>query len=107
MKNQKEYQTKKELVKFMGDAYMASKKRIDIYEFTDNKGNDPGYLNDLEYVFRIDRVLQDCSDDTKKIIRHDFLQRSEAGWYKSLYSPSSYYRLKRRAVEEFMHCLNN
>lgn len=105
MKKAKDYQTQKKLVEFIGNAYMASRKRIDIYEFS-GVHNDPGYLNDIAYVHSIERTLQDCSNDTKQIITRDFLQRSETGWYKNFYSSSSYYRLKRRAVEEFMHCLN-
>jgi hypothetical protein len=106
IKKPKDYQTQKKLLQFMGDTYIASKKRIDLYEFSGARGNDPSYLNDIAYVHSIDRTLQDCSNDTKNIIRHDFLEKSETGWYRVFYNPSSYYRLKRRAVEEFMHCLN-
>jgi len=54
----------------------------------------------------IEHVMENCSSDTVCIIKHDFLNQSPRKWYCNYYAKSSYYRLKKEAVEEFVRCLD-
>ena len=54
----------------------------------------------------IEHVMENCSSDTVCIIKHDFLDQSPRNWYCNYYAKSSYYRLKKEAVEEFVRCLD-
>ena len=54
----------------------------------------------------IEHVMENCTADTICIIKHDFLDQSPRNWYCNYYAKSSYYRLKKEAVEEFVRCLD-
>lgn len=63
------------------------------------------YRDALNYVTTIDRTLQDCSNDTRLIITQGFLNNGDPGWYDSYYSRNTYYRLRKKAVSEFLNGL--
>ncbi|MGM9941751.1 MAG: MG284/MPN403 family protein [Bulleidia sp.] len=64
------------------------------------------YNDAAEYVQRVDRALQDCSSDTRFIIRNGFLKNSESKWYMNYFSRNTFYRLRRKAVSEFLTTLD-
>ncbi len=45
-------------------------------------------------------------DSSSRLALHDFLNQSPRNWYCNYYAKSSYYRLKKEAVEEFVRCLD-
>ena len=101
------YEEEKKIVKYLGSIYQNSKKRMDILSYSGRVcENEPSYQNDLEYVRTINRILSDCSRDTRYIIMREYLMNSESDWYLDVYSRGTYYRLKKRAVNEFIRCLN-
>lgn len=103
----KTYEEMKGIMKYIGKIYKRAKKRVDVLHFNNCiEENWPVYDNDTQLIHLIDRTLLDCSNDTKNIIRHDYLQLSNPHWYESYYSRSSYYRLKKKAIEEFLGSLN-
>lgn len=94
-------------IRYIGSIYKRSRKRMDIYEFQNCvKENQEAYSCDQGLVHLIDRTLQDCSAETKCIIRKEYLETNPTDWYTEYFAKSSYYRLKKLALEEFMHCLN-
>lgn len=100
------YDEEKNIVKYIGSEYQDSKKRMDILSYGDCVcENSEDYQNNLAYVRTINRVLSDCSQDTRSIIMHEFLTNSEANWYLDYYSRGTFYRLKKRAIKEFLRCL--
>ena len=100
----RDYETQKNMLRYIGDMYRRSRREIDCCRF--DSVMPAGLANDRQLVYLIDRALEDCSNDTKLIIRNDFLKKSEPQWYRNYYNATTYYRRRRRAVEEFMHCLN-
>lgn len=63
------------------------------------------YEQQCDFVFLIESRLQKCSKRTREIIENDFLLEAEKGWYLRRYSSSTYYRLKAKALIEFLNCV--
>ncbi|HCY07198.1 MAG TPA: hypothetical protein DHS57_08155 [Erysipelotrichaceae bacterium] len=102
--------TNKELekiVKHIGETYRKSVLRREI-----NAGimqineNSKAYKNDSDFIFAIDCYLNECSRDTKCIIENEYLKKKESLWYLDYYTKSTYYRLKKKAIIEFINCMN-
>ena len=98
---------KEKICIYIGKIYMRARRRIDIYEIARCvRENQKCYDNDQQFVRMIDRSLEDCTPDTRKIIRKEFLEMQNTLWYMDFYSKSTYYRLRRRAIDEIIQCLN-
>ena len=69
--------------------------------------NRQDYDDAAEYVHTVDRALQDCSSDTRFIIRNGFLKNNEPDWYMSFYTRNTFYRLRKKAMTEFLTTLKN
>ncbi len=107
MKEESTYTKNKTIAKYIGKEYQRAKQRMDILEFSNSvERNAEVYHRDMTFVHTIDRLLFDCSRTTRLIVQHEFLANDEAEWFLDYYSRSTYYRMKRKAVEEFVNCLN-
>jgi len=54
---------------------------------------------------RFDSVIANFSkEEYKRIITKDFIEHADNHWWMSYYSKSTYYRLKREAMIEFLIC---
>ncbi len=94
------------IVKYIGKVYRRSKKRRDVFEYQKCiRENQALYDNDGSLIMLIDRTLMDCSKETQCIIRNEFLEIPEDMWYLPFFSRSAYYRLRKKALAEFMNCL--
>ncbi|MBQ1318117.1 MAG: hypothetical protein IIY53_08785 [Solobacterium sp.] len=94
------------IVKYIGKVYRRSKKRRDVFEYQKCiRENQALYDNDGSLIMLIDRTLMDCSKETQCIIRNEFLEIPEDMWYLPFFSRSAYYRLRKKALVEFMNCL--
>lgn len=101
-------QDKKTVMKYIGSVYCRCCRRLESIEIGGNADRShEAYHDDLELIHLIDSTLQACEKNTRCIIRHDFLSaNNEKDWYQEFYSRSSYYRLRRMAIDEFIRCLN-
>lgn len=107
MKDDK-YATQKILLKSIGRCYRDSKRRMDLCEMEHTvQRNLSQYRNDASFVGYIDRVLKDCDERTRLIIRNEYLQKPKQDWYEGIYSKSAYYRNKKIAVKQFDQVLNS
>ena len=103
-----ELEEAKVAMKHLGHLYRRYRKEMDILEFNHAvQENYPTYSANADFVYRMDRNLRECSKDTRCIILNDYLLKSDPGWFTEYYSRSTYYRLKRKAVKEFVDCLNS
>ena len=94
------------IVKYIGKVYRRSKKRRDVFEYQKCiRENQALYDNDGSLIMLIDRTLMDCSKETQCIIRNECLEIPEDMWYLPFFSRSAYYRLRKKALVEFMNCL--
>lgn len=61
-----------------------------------------GKKRDYELLIEmIDMIHKRVNEDSLLILEKQFLNFQERGWWQNYYSRSTYYRLKRNAVEEF------
>lgn len=95
--------SKRKLVERIGSCYRRSRKRQDLMNNTGCiRENARLYHADADLIYLVDRTLKDCTKDTQNIIRHEFLEVSDPYWYEAYYSRSTFYRLKREAIDEFL-----
>lgn len=94
------------IVSYIGKVYRRSRKRRDVFEYQKCiRENQAVYDNDGSLIMLIDRTLMDCSKETQCIIRNEFLEIPEDMWYLPFFSRSAYYRLRKKALAEFLNCL--
>ena len=78
------------------------------------------YLNHLEvseaqtvkplekvYVYCIEQSLQELSEDERLILTKENLENTSKNWWMEYFSKSTYYRIKYKAMDRFIHCLHS
>ena len=107
MTNKLTYKELEKIVRHIGKTYRKSVLRREI-----NAGimqvneQSSTFKNDSDLIFTIDCYLNECSRDTKCIIENEFLKKNESLWYLDYYTKSTYYRLKKKSIFEFINCMN-
>lgn len=104
--NEMTYQQKRSIVREIGDAYQRSLRRIEITEHSGSKYQHEILKDDYEMKWFLERALRDCSEESVRILTNDYLKKSDKYWYLNYYATSSYYRLKRKAIDEFLHSID-
>lgn len=99
------YQQKINLMNQIGDAYRGCVRRIDLAENSGITCVSERISDDYAFRNYLERALQDCTKDTQLITVNDFLEIHERTWYLRYFSQSSYYRHRKKAVDEYLHCL--
>lgn len=101
------FEAQERLVKSLGNIYRKCRRRVDLKGYYGMiKENRREYDDDRAYMYCIDSALSECSEGTRHIITHDYLMAVQPRWYLAYYSKSRYYRLKKEAITEFLHCLD-
>ena len=100
------WQQKLNLMYRIGDVYRSSRRRLDIEAAAGRSIRTEALRDDLEMKMLMERTLADCCPNTRLITTKDFLEIPRKGWYRMYFSQSQYYRLKHKAVDEFLHCLD-
>ena len=98
------YEQQVEMVEYIARAYRRALRRLDISRAMGEESED--LTTDKNYVYVIDRTIEDCSPDTRHVIMNEFLHKSNPLWYEGYFSKSRFYKVKREAVAEFLHCLS-
>ncbi|MBR2066784.1 MAG: hypothetical protein IJ875_00720 [Solobacterium sp.] len=102
----KSYTEMKKIVMYIGGLYKRSKKRADLMRYHNVvEENRTIYDDDAQLLHLIDRTLQDCNKNTALIIRKDYLDNHIDKWHEHYFARSTYYRLKRTAIQEFLEKL--
>lgn len=88
--------------KTVADTYRGCMKRINYMEYMACiHENQKEYDDDRTLVKIVDFCMENCSKETQLIIRNEFLQEPEKGWFLNYFTRSSYYRIRKKAVQEF------
>ncbi|MBR2684622.1 MAG: hypothetical protein IKE59_01055 [Erysipelotrichaceae bacterium] len=58
------------------------------------------------FVFRIEQIMDELDEDSRRILDNDFLDGTDKTWYLDYYCRASYYRHRERAIREFINLLN-
>lgn len=93
------------IVKRIGMEY----KKIKFYENNSSMicENDSDNLKEkLEYYYnlkeKVDYILTQLDDSLSKVIYNEYLTRKKDSWWIYYYSRSTYYRLRKKAVDIFL-----
>ncbi|SJZ83947.1 MG284/MPN403 family protein [Anaerorhabdus furcosa] len=97
---------KKSFIMILAKAYMRSKRRIQMYKFLSVEENKSYYSSELSTVYLVNSTILLCSPTSQFILKNEFFSYPNPNWYIEYYSRSSYYRLKKQAIDEFIDCLN-
>lgn len=84
------------VVKSIFDKYNKSKFMLENYNQQDRN-------YDLYRLVQF--ALDDLEEDLKRILIQDYVNKSKSYWWNDYYSQSTYYLLKRKAMEQFLDCL--
>ncbi|MBW9212284.1 MULTISPECIES: MG284/MPN403 family protein [Terrabacteria group] len=87
------YQDQQRILMYVGQAYQCCKKKFQRSAY------------DEQFLNLIEKALMTCSTETNWIIRYDYLEKKKNNWYMEYFAKSSYYRLKKVAIVEFLNCL--
>ncbi|MDY0100731.1 MAG: hypothetical protein WCZ47_04145 [Bacilli bacterium] len=81
-------------------------KRVDlIMENNSKAGHYPKDEMNYFYLLKIEKAFRQLDVDSQKIINNDFFYNNYKFWWLDLYSTSTYYRLKRSAIAQFLQHL--
>ena len=101
------YEDQCKIMEMIGREYKASCVKANMKKLHGSiYDNQRRYDNALEYIDYVDAALRMCDLNTRHIIMHEYLLPSDEKWYLVYYSKSTFYRLKRIALEEFLRCLD-
>lgn len=59
------------------------------------------------YAYSIQSSIEQLSQDERRILMSEYIDCVEKNWWMEYFSKTSYYRIKRRALSRFIHCLHN
>lgn len=59
----------------------------------------------FEFVETIDAVLASMNEEEALILRFDYFENRIPKWYMNYFTRSTYYRIKTRAIDEFVRCV--
>ncbi|NLZ75307.1 MAG: hypothetical protein GX914_02250 [Erysipelotrichia bacterium] len=85
-----------QIVKNIFDKYNKSKFMLENYNQQDKN-------YDLYLLVKF--ALNDLDEDSKRILTQEYIKKRESHWWNDYYSQTTYYSLKRKAMEQFLACL--
>ncbi len=62
----------------------------------------PHVVDHYKYVHY---AINQLEEELRLIIFNDFMAKNKRNWYLEYFSTSSYYRLRKVAIEKFLNCL--
>lgn len=96
------YDARKQLVKNFAEMYCTACLIVDLYKNAGTVEENQVFIKQKSnFIYLFERILSCCSADTRFIITNTFVRREKEDWYIPFYSRSSYYRIKKEAIEEF------
>ncbi len=106
MKSNLTSQELEKIVLHVAKIYRKSNLRNTINKNYNVKENNLLYKQDKDFIHTIECLLGECSRDTRCIIENEFLKKTDSYWYLDFYTKSTFYRLKKKAVKEFIDCMD-
>ena len=97
------FKQKQLIISKISMSYKKSSLKDDL--FSVNEENHP-YLNEENYYLniknKVDYILLQMDNNLSMIIYNDFFSRKVDGWWMYYFSKSTYYRLKNKAMNNFL-----
>ncbi len=85
-----------QIVKNIFDKYNKSRFMLENYNQQDKN---------YDLYLLVQFALDDIDEDSKRILTQEFINKRESYWWNDYYSQTTYYSLKRKAMEQFLACL--
>jgi hypothetical protein len=96
------YSEEKAILIYLGEIYNKAHTITELYKQEENLTRTPVWINQQASLVKlIECTLNSCTPGTRFIIIHSFLRKDPSDWYIPYYSKSSFFRMKRIAVDEF------
>lgn len=102
--NKLSFKEKEQLLAYLGRIYRKGNINKELCMQGFIRESSGSYTN-MEVSSKIQVILSHMDQHYAKIIENDFLNIQEKGWWKELYSSSTYYRYKSKAMDTFLDCL--
>lgn len=94
-------------IRFIGELYRRLQARNNVLEIENRVvQNQDIYDEGKEFIEKVNNLISECSRSSQLILKREYLDDAPAGWYELYYSSSTYYRLKTKAMSEFMENLH-
>lgn len=61
--------------------------------------------NHKRIVYHIEYIAETLCEKERFIIRKEVMEGKKGKWYLEYFAPSSYYRIRKKAYENFLNCL--
>ncbi len=108
MKDKKELNLKEKerVIRNMIKSYKRAQRYLEIKNFEGVGEESSNYVSNQILSHLVESALKECSKDTQLIIENEYMKKSFRNWYFEYYSRSTYYRIKHKALDEFIDCLN-
>jgi|GEM_PF-2121987 len=99
----KTYEERERIVASTCELYRLAKFRVAVRSrMKGGPNDDDASSRDQDLINLIDSICGSCTPETAEIIREVYLkQDSEIGWQLGYFAKSTYYRKRRKAVDEF------
>ena len=69
----------------------------------DPEHSDQNLLDSYSWMQELNRTLE-MMDPTSRFLMQNLFRNEKTDWYKPYWSKTTYYRLKKKAVQEFLTC---
>ena len=97
------------VIRYLTQCYRKSCQRLKLHRFLTpekkQEHKDQQQCDELT-VALYESALEAMPETYREIIVREFLDESADGWFYNYYAKSTFYRLRQRAIHEFMDCLN-
>lgn len=104
--NDHKCQANKEIIDILASAYMRARRRL-AEETNGNYSYSNDVLHDSErIVYHIDSVIDGMDDQYKYILDNEVKLHKSGKWYLTYCSPTTYYRIREKAYQEFLNELD-
>ncbi|HPW53409.1 MAG TPA: hypothetical protein PLI19_02320 [Erysipelotrichaceae bacterium] len=92
----KKFREISQMVKNIFDKYNKSRFLFENYHQQDKN---------YDLYILVQFALNDLDEDSRRILTQEYIHKRESLWWNSYYSQTTYYSLKRKAMEQFLACL--
>ncbi|MDD5791092.1 MAG: hypothetical protein PUD22_00710 [Erysipelotrichaceae bacterium] len=102
-----DYSMQKEIVQAIANCYRDEKRKMEEYENGLFHPTDDAFRTMNYITGKIEIVLKYLEEDHRLIIYNEVVLGKKGNWYLDYMSQPTYYRLRKKAYEAFLHCLDN
>lgn len=102
------FEEKNKLIVYLMRLYRKAKTNISYIEDCDLiQERIEEYRVERKTKLIIEDALDELDEQLRMVIINEYVLKKDKKWYLEYYGRSSYYRLKSKAIDEFLRCIHN